>query len=420
MRRGFTLIELLAVIVVLAIIALIAVPIVINIIGDVKEESLKRSVKLYLDTVEKNIANQQTKNIDYHPDECVIQNNGNIVCSLNEEVLKINGENTELEISMSGEKPIGGSIKLENGKIVDIININLSGEYYGFDEEKNVILTGFIAEELAPGLYDSNYNLIASWDEFVQDYPINIEEDYSENIGGPILLNSGKYSQTSILVISSKVTKIGSNAFSNCTNLKKVIIPNSVTSIGNYAFENCTNLLDLTLGNGIISIEVEAFSGCSKLTNIKIPSNVTIIEDSAFSDCTNLKSVVFDNNSSLTTIEMDAFANTALSSITLPDSLEYIGSGAFYNTPLTSIVIPNNVYFIGSGAFYECSNLESVSFEEENYWIVGGEIVFSSSEEENYWISGGEFEFSPSELKNSTINAEYFKEVYWEYNWIRE
>ena len=79
-RYGFTLIELLAVIVILAIIALIAVPIVINIINDAKEESLKRSVQSYLDTVTKTITKENMKH-KYNPDECIIQDDGNLICS---------------------------------------------------------------------------------------------------------------------------------------------------------------------------------------------------------------------------------------------------------------------------------------------------------------------------------------------------
>ncbi len=57
-RNGFTLIELLAVIVILAIIALIAVPIILNIIGDAKKESLERSKELYIDAVENAIVKE--------------------------------------------------------------------------------------------------------------------------------------------------------------------------------------------------------------------------------------------------------------------------------------------------------------------------------------------------------------------------
>ncbi len=58
-RNGFTLIELLAVIVILAIIALIATPIVLDIIDDSKESSVKRSIELYGGAVENAVAKAQ-------------------------------------------------------------------------------------------------------------------------------------------------------------------------------------------------------------------------------------------------------------------------------------------------------------------------------------------------------------------------
>ena len=58
-NKGFTLIELLAVIVILAIIALIAVPIILNIIGDAKNESDKRSIELYGNAVKNAVAKVQ-------------------------------------------------------------------------------------------------------------------------------------------------------------------------------------------------------------------------------------------------------------------------------------------------------------------------------------------------------------------------
>ena len=81
-RKGFTLIELLAVIVILAIIALIAIPIVINIINDAKEEALKRSVQSYLDAVTNTITKENLK-VKYNSDECIIQEDGNLICSEN-------------------------------------------------------------------------------------------------------------------------------------------------------------------------------------------------------------------------------------------------------------------------------------------------------------------------------------------------
>ena len=59
---GFTLIELLAVIVILAIIALIATPIILKIINNVREESNKRSIELYVSAVKNSIVAYQFTN----------------------------------------------------------------------------------------------------------------------------------------------------------------------------------------------------------------------------------------------------------------------------------------------------------------------------------------------------------------------
>lgn len=42
--------------------------------------------------------------------------------------------------------------------------------------------------------------------------------------------------------INYSVIRIGDSAFSDCTNLTKVIIPESVTSMGGYVFNNNPNL----------------------------------------------------------------------------------------------------------------------------------------------------------------------------------
>ena len=56
---------------------------------------------------------------------------------------------------------------------------------------------------------------------------------------------------------------------------------------------------------------------------------------------------------------------TAITSITLPSTIEYIGDWAFAGcTGLKTIVIPASVTHIGKGAFNGCENLEAIIFEE--------------------------------------------------------
>ena len=163
------------------------------------------------------------------------------------------------------------------------------------------------------------------------------------------------------LVIPEGVTKIGENAFYNCTGLTSVTIPDSVTSIGNYAFYGCTGLTSVTMGNKVKSIGSNAFYGCTGLRSVTIPDSVTSIGNYAFKGCTGLTSVTISG--SVTSIGVSVFSScTGLTSVTIPDSVTSIGQYAFYNcTGLTSITIPDSVTTIGSAAFNGCTGLAEVT-----------------------------------------------------------
>ena len=68
--------------------------------------------------------------------------------------------------------------------------------------------------------------------------------------------------------IPESVTKIGYEAFRDCSGLISITIPNSVTSIGYYAFRGCSSLISITIGSGATSIGNDAFRGCTSLTDV--------------------------------------------------------------------------------------------------------------------------------------------------------
>ena len=346
--QGFSLIELLAVIVILAIIALIATPIVLSIINDTKESSLLRSAEFYLAAVEQTIAQSTLNDKKLENKSYNILNDGNICIEY-----KDNECINKLEVKVSGEVSSSGSITIENGKIKDIWVV-LNNKTMVKDNNK----------WYHSGLYDENDNLIATWDELVNVYGINVEKNYANNDlsrPGAILLSNEKLNKGVKLVIDYFIIKIGKNAFHNYTVLKEVVIPSDVTSIGAGAFRG-TSLSKITIPNNVESIGNNAFEGCTYLSKISIPNSVVSIGRYAFDGCSSLKEITIPN--SVISIGDHAFAYCkSLKNVIIPNNITSIEKNLFeYSTNLEEITIPSGVTNIDSYAFRSCSSLKIINF----------------------------------------------------------
>jgi len=207
-------------------------------------------------------------------------------------------------------------------------------------------------------------------------------------------------------IIGDGVTSIGSYAFAGCSNLTSITIPESVTSVELSAFRDCPNLpvidniryadtylvgaVDKTqstynIKDGTRFIGDNAFVGCSALTSITIPESVTSIGWFAFERCSGLTSInipesvtnigiyVFAGCTSLPVIDNIRYAGTYLveavnkaqSTYNIKEGTRFIGYDAFSGcSALTSITIPESVTSIGFAAFSGCSALTSITIPE--------------------------------------------------------
>ncbi|KAK8871756.1 hypothetical protein M9Y10_007496 [Tritrichomonas musculus] len=165
--------------------------------------------------------------------------------------------------------------------------------------------------------------------------------------------------------IPSSVTTIPESAFEDCSSLKYVIIPNSVTKIAKRAFSGCTSLKQIKIPSSVTLIDAKAFSECTLLTHITIPSSVSSFGDgdSPFCDCSSLEHVIFDNNSSLTSLQERLFMNlSSLTKISIPPSVISIGACCFNQCDsLAEIILPPNLKEIGYCAFGSCKSLREIS-----------------------------------------------------------
>lgn len=232
------------------------------------------------------------------------------------------------------------------------------------------------------------------------------------------------------------VTRIGNNAFENCTSVTSFHIPDTVTSLGQRAFYSCESLTSILLPNGTTSIEAGAFESCVGLTVISLPAELTTIENNAFENCSNLMRVYFPSDSPATfesdvfsgahadfaiyyadtasgfttpiwngypTIQIDTshytyrlvnsnkeieiinYAADVSGEVNIPKEIDglpvtRIGANALFNrNGLTRIVIPESVVRVGNNAFRECRSLGSAIIPDSVAFIGDEAFRYCSS-----------------------------------------
>ena len=161
-------------------------------------------------------------------------------------------------------------------------------------------------------------------------------------------------------VVISGAVDVPRDMFGKCTELKKVTLKNGVRSIGEDAFRDCSSLESVIFENTVLEkISDGAFWGCSALSSIALPDSVTEIERNAFFE-TGLRNIQLPEK--LTLIGGGAFCNCKnLKQVQLPPQLKKLGEGAFFNCEnLAQIQLPSQLNKLGGDAFRDCTSLDKI------------------------------------------------------------
>ena len=161
-------------------------------------------------------------------------------------------------------------------------------------------------------------------------------------------------------VVISGAVDVPRDMFGKCTELKKVTLKNGVRSIGEDAFRDCSSLESVIFENTVLEkISDGAFWGCSALSSIALPDSVTEIERNAFFE-TGLRNIQLPEK--LTLIGGGAFCNCKnLKQLQLPPQLKELGEGAFFNCEnLAQIQLPSQLNKLGGDAFRDCTSLDKI------------------------------------------------------------
>lgn len=169
--------------------------------------------------------------------------------------------------------------------------------------------------------------------------------------------------------------------------ISALVVENGATSIGSSTFDGYTSLKSIKLASTVKSIGNNAFSNTG-ITSLDLPEGMESIGIGAFYNCEKMTELKLPE--SLTTLNNGAFAFCkGLTAVTLPNKITFIGALAFEEcTGLTSITIPENVTEIRNQAFYYCTALTMVELPKALQTV--GDNAFYETKLQDVYYAGTE------------------------------
>lgn len=191
--------------------------------------------------------------------------------------------------------------------------------------------------------------------------------------------------------LPASITTIPSSMFAGCSALERVTAKGTITAIGNGAFGSVTDwndqetadtaLTEIPDLSQVTSIGDRAFYGCSALKTVDLHS-VTTMGYAAFQGCDALSGEIdlsklevipghafcYDPNitsvitcPTLRSIGDWAFIWADISTISLPETLNSIGTYTFYKASLSgTVALPDSLTQLGASAFSGCEEVNAI------------------------------------------------------------
>ncbi len=286
--------------------------------------------------------------------------------------------------------------------MADVYGVLIDGVYYDLRDSWYI------------DYYDENGNWQNEWFYNVALVTYNPDTEVSnpgsvETYQGDIKIPAKvKYNDTEYPVVA-----VNSYAFANCRSLTSVELPSSVISIGYGAFRYCTSLTSVSM-TGVKQLRGDIFAN-SALTTISLPKSLKYVESSSFNE-SGLTSIIVDvNNENFKSIDgvlydknvtkIAGFPAKKGGVYKIPSTISSIKSYAFPgNVVLDELIIPANVKKLESNAFSGGSpQIKKLTIEDSKEDITfgrGDAYYFGMTDEFGNYQSG-----------NSTFNT--IEELYW-------
>lgn len=230
------------------------------------------------------------------------------------------------------------------------------GWYLGKDEDVNGKGTRFTSQS---ALENAAYDLYAKWGSGLFTYIMN------NKLVNCKILSIDEYNRTRVQVgdgsNKARAADMGLMQLGRAADDGAFVIPETID------LESSAELKALGIDFGeaeVIAIAEHAFEGESGIKNISLPKTIEYIGSGAFAGCAELETVEIPEGVSV--IGNDAFSGCEnLQAVSIPSTVSAVAEGTFQGcTNLTNVYLAEGVSEIGAGAFEGCTNLKTVTLPD--------------------------------------------------------
>lgn len=216
--------------------------------------------------------------------------------------------------------------------------------------------------------------------------------EYEETSRGLRILKYADFDEPVVVIPNviegKKVIAVGNYAFKGCVGIEKVIISEGIEILGNGVFLNCKGLKEVVLPESLRGIGSTDATGCPKilgsevkyegafeysgLESVTVPDSVKYVGENSFASCGQLKRAILPDT--LKEIKENTFRwCKSLQEVTLPRELDAVRISAFEGCDiLRTVDLPEGVTVLEEGAFAGCKGLESIYIPDSVMEIGGG------------------------------------------------
>lgn len=253
-------------------------------------------------------------------------------------------------------------------------------------EPNEIIVTDNVAGQLALHVFDADKATATRWtisgeingtDIAFLRQVFAIGKITDLNLSNTIIVSGGEpYYKTSSSEYYTENNVVGTNMFEGAKSLVSLSLPSTTLKIKSYAIDGCEKLASITIPDYCKELGSSVIMNCVNLSSIRIGKSLASFGSNNCVLCPKLRTIIVEaDNENFVSIDGVLYSKSIVTvykypsakdgtDYFLPSTVKVIGNQAFSDSKIEQVTLPNGLETIGTSAFDGCKNLRTIELPQ--------------------------------------------------------